>query len=95
MARLALSVQILSGGTDDCASELDDSDEEPVEPGSDPAAPDPAPAPADESLTDAASGLVAQSYFQKLVLFAIILALVAWFIRRRRSGNKIDEKSLA
>lgn len=34
-------------------------------------------------------------YAQKGVFFVVILAVVAWFIRRSRTGHKIDEKSMA
>ena len=37
------------------------------------------------------SSAVAESYGIKVVLFAVILALVAWYIRRRRSSNKAFE----
>jgi len=39
---------------------------------------------------------VAESYVMKIVLFAVVLALVAWYISRRRSGYKAleTEKSI-
>jgi hypothetical protein len=35
--------------------------------------------------------VVAESYITKMVLFVVILALIAWYIRRRRAGNKAFE----
>jgi hypothetical protein len=34
-------------------------------------------------------------YAQKGVFFVVILAVVAWFIRRSRTSHKIDAKSMA
>jgi hypothetical protein len=38
---------------------------------------------------------VTQEYAQKGIFFVVILAVVAWFIRRSRTSHKIDEKSMA
>ena len=51
---------------------------------------------ASEELIAPFSSIFAESYIQKVVLFAIILAVVAWFLRRRRSNSdRLDEKVLA
>lgn len=44
--------------------------------------------------TPAADNLT-QEYTQKGVFFVVILAVVAWFIRRGRTSHKVDEKSMA
>jgi len=57
------------------------------------------PTPETETVTEppvdeidvATSTVIAQSYGVKVFLFAIILALVAWYIRRRRSGYRAIE----
>lgn len=38
---------------------------------------------------------VTQEYAQKGIFFFVILAIVAWFIRRSRTSHKISEKSMA
>lgn len=38
---------------------------------------------------------VTQEYAQKGIFFLVILAVVAWFVRRNRTSHKIDEKSMA
>jgi len=40
---------------------------------------------------DLLPNVVAESYVMKMVLFSVILALVAWYIRRRRSSSKAFE----
>lgn len=61
----------------------------------------PTPAPSGEEHTDEAkvatstADNVTKEYAQKGVFFVVILAMVAWFIRRNRMSHKIDEKSMA
>jgi hypothetical protein len=40
---------------------------------------------------DLLPSVVAESYVLKMVLFSVILASVAWYIRRRRSGSTVCE----
>jgi hypothetical protein len=46
---------------------------------------------------DLLPSVVAESYVVKMALFSVILALVAWYIRRRRSGSSAfeSEKGIA
>lgn len=54
-------------------------------------------APATNEVDFHITSVVAESYLTKMVLFAVILALFAWYIRRRRSDNNAfeTEKSVA
>ena len=48
-------------------------------------------APSTDEVDVGIHSVIAQSYGIKVVLFAVILALVAWYVRRRRAGNRTFE----
>ena len=50
---------------------------------------------ADEGKVEAPVADDVSLYAQKGVFFVVILAVVAWFIRRSRTSHKIDQKSMA
>ncbi|EXJ96482.1 hypothetical protein A1O1_01608 [Capronia coronata CBS 617.96] len=52
--------------------------------------------PAAADSTTPADAMIAQAYVQKLVLFLLVVGLVFFLSRRRRSAcDKLDEKSMA
>lgn len=35
--------------------------------------------------------VIAQSYLMKMILFAVMIGVIAWYIRRRRSSTELVE----
>ena len=52
--------------------------------------------PAAGEVSAPAEALITQEYLQKAVFFLLIMAVVLFVVKRRRSANqKVDEKSMA